>query len=125
MTEQHQLAHLADGPRGDEFAAVMDALEARHGSLRACQMLDSATATITREKNLAQAQNDLASALDHATSHLRQARAALQRLTDGDAFHTEYAEGTTGRDMDAFLADAERHIRATIALDQPLQASSA
>lgn len=110
---------LENGLEGQEFATVMDQLKTRYGSLRANQMLDSASATVDHDKNLHQAQSDLAAALGDAARNLREARTALCRLTDGDAWHVEYAEGSTGRDMAAFLSDAERYIRAVIALDQP------
>lgn len=112
---------LESGLQGPQLSQVLDAVEARHGSLRASQMIDSAAATVALEQNTTQALNDLESALTRAADQLTRAESALHRLTDGDAWNAEYANGTIGRDIAAFLTDAARSVRATIALNQSMQ----
>lgn len=112
---------LESGLQGPQLSQVLDAVETRHGSLRASQMIDSAVAAVTQERNMAQALTDLESALTRAADQLTRAESALHRLTDGDAWHAEYANGTIGRDIAEFLTDAARSVRATIALNQAMQ----
>lgn len=61
-------------------------------------------------------QQKLADNIAAARDALRHALNAAEALTSGSAWHVDYAEGATGRDIIAFLTDAGRGLRAADAL---------
>jgi hypothetical protein len=66
------------------------------------------------------AQLQLADAIAAARAAISRAAAACRSLTEGSAWHVEFAEGTTGADIGAFLKDAARLLGAADAL-QPTE----
>lgn len=54
----------------------------------------------------------LGNATSRAIAALFEAQAALHRLTNGDAWHVKYTDGTVGEDLGAFLFQARRAVMA-------------
>lgn len=121
--EQELAALLADGLEGPALADLVDRMEKEHGPYLTNRMLTSASAQVDHARAVTQATTALVAELDLALTHLHNAREALYRLNGGDAWHENYS-GPAAEDMQTFLRDAERYVRATIALDQPNRPST-
>jgi hypothetical protein len=115
---EYDLAARIDalGP-DDSYDDLRTLMVAAHGQDAADRLFERAHLELEHDYAIESAQSELAAALHDAETALTAAVRALLRLTEGDAWHVEYAEGTTGDDIKAFLDTAARSVRATNALD--------
>lgn len=91
---------------------IFDDLEAELGHDEAVRIWDLAGAEVDHDAAIEEATTSLTRLLNAVLEDLGKARDELGRLSMGEAYHPDYAECTAGEDLDRFLADAARLIRA-------------
>lgn len=96
--------------------AMYDRMESTIGREATSTMWDSAGSEIEHDSAIDEAVAALGDAVGRAIRALFEAQSALHRLTEGDAWHVEYAEGGRGEDIGAFLMDSRRAAMAAGAL---------
>ncbi|MEV8439225.1 hypothetical protein AB0425_17760 [Actinosynnema sp. NPDC051121] len=96
----------------DQFEIIREG-EVRNRFPRVASGDDNPLSVIEQEMDaaIADAQANLAAALNDVTAALNRARVQLTRLNEGPAWHPDYAETADGMDADTELAAAERSVR--------------
>lgn len=109
----------------DPAVSVMyDRLLAELGSDKANAMWTSACGELDYDANVNDAVVRLKSALGDLYRATYTAQSELRRLTDGNAWHIEFAEGPIGADIASFLQDIARNARAAEVLFQKASGES-
>lgn len=83
---------------------------------RACDLVDDALGRIQHDNDIDQQRANLAENIEAAINAVTAADRSLAALM-GDLYDVEYAEGIRSREVEAFLNDARRMLRAAAALN--------
>lgn len=115
-TDVHGIAEIMTGDDDSAVNALYDRLTERLGYEEASRLWRAAGIQVDHEAAIDQALSELAEALTATETAARRAQQATTRLASGDAWHPDYAESTTGSDINRHLEDALRSLRAATAL---------
>lgn len=115
-TDAGELAAFMKTADDDAVNAMYNRLVADLGQDRAGDMWTSACRELDYDTAVDEAIESLKKNLTAIVLATHSAEREVRRLTEGDAWHVEFAEGSIGRDLADFLRDIGRGARAAEAL---------
>ena len=116
--DEHALAKFLESDDNAVVNGMYDRLVAELGQERATELWSAACRIGDHDSAIADAVARLGSALAAINLEVGRAASALRKLTDGEAWHIEFAGGTPGEDIGEFLRVIARTTRAAEALHQ-------